>query len=413
MAKPKVATSQRDGAFLPFPEFVALIALMMGLTAFSIDNLLPAFPQMRDHFGLENANDVQITIYAYLIGFGAAQIIYGPLSDVYGRRPLLAAGLAIYVAGGLLALFTDDFFWLIVARVVQGIGSASPRVLSVAIVRDRFAGRDMARIMSFAMMVFLTVPIIAPALGSLALAFGPWHLIFIFMLVLALVLWAWFGLRMPETLHPEYRQPLSARAILEGIRLTLSNRRAAGYSTAIGFMVACLMTYVGTSAQLFEDVYHLGHWFPAVFALVAGVMAVASFTNAMLVRRIGMRRLSHGGLVGFIFMAALMALVALIWEGRPPLLLFVGLVALTQFLFSLTAPNFNSMAMEPLGTIAGTASSFIGCYTTLMSAVLALFAGQAFDGTVLPLSLSYLVMGLAALLAALWAENWRLFGHQD
>lgn len=397
-----------------FPEFVALIALMMGITAFSIDNLLPAFPAMRDHFGLAHANDVQVTIYAYLIGFGAAQIFYGPLSDVFGRRPLLAIGLAIYMAGTVLALFVTDFTWLIIARVIQGIGAASPRVLCVAIVRDRYEGRDMARIMSFAMMVFLIVPILAPAMGSLALLFGPWHLIFLLMFALAALLWVWFSLRMPETLHPEYRSPFSLSGIGAGIRLTLQSRRATGYATAIGLMTGALMTYVGTSSQVFEtDVYKLGHWFVVVFGAVAGLMAVASFINAMLVRRIGMRRLSHGGMVGFILVSAVMVAAAFIWQGKPPLLVFVALLALVQFLFALTVPNFNSMAMEPLGAVAGTASSFIGCYTTLMSAILGLLAGRMLDGTVLPLSITYVVLSILALLAVLWAENGRLFGHQD
>ncbi len=416
MATPKDTSlpSAQERSPLSFPEFVALIALMMGITAFSIDNLLPAFPAMSEHFGLSHANDVQVTIYAYLIGFGAAQIVYGPLSDVFGRRPLLAAGLAIYMAGGVLALFVSDFTWLIVARVIQGIGAASPRVLSVAIVRDRYEGRDMARIMSFAMMVFLVVPILAPAMGSLALLFGPWHLIFVSMLVLAALLWVWFTLRMPETLHPQYRSPLSLSGIGAGIHLTLQSRRAIGYATAIGLMVGALMTYVGTSSQVFEtEVYKLGHWFPLVFAAVAGVMAVASFINAILVRRIGMRRLSHGGVVGFMLVSAVMVGVAEIYNGVPPLLLFIALLALAQFLFSLTVPNFNSMAMEPLGAVAGTASSFIGCYTTLMSAILGLLAGRMLDGTVLPIALTYLVLSVLALLAVLWAEGGKLFGHQD
>lgn len=413
-ASPPKAPGQGPSKAPGFVEFVALIALMMGITAFSIDNLLPAFPALRDHFGLANANDVQVTIYAYLIGFGAAQLFYGILSDVFGRRPVLMVGLAIYVAGGVFALFTNDFVWLIAARIVQGIGAASPRVLSVAIVRDRFEGRDMARIMSFTMMVFLTVPVVAPAIGSLALVFGTWHLIFVLMLALALLLWIWFGLRMPETLHPEYRMKFSFRTMGDAIKLTLTTRRAAGYSTAIGLISGCLMTYVGTASQVFEtDVYKLGAWFPAVFAAIAGVMALASFTNAMLVRHVGMRRLSHGGMVGFILVAAALLAAAALYDGRPPFLLFALLLALAQFLFSLTVPNFNSMAMEPLGAVAGTASSFIGCYTTLLSAVLALIAGRAFDNTIMPLAYTYLVLGILALVAVLWAENWRLFGHQE
>ncbi|MFG1375444.1 multidrug effflux MFS transporter [Xanthobacter autotrophicus] len=395
-----------------FVEFVALIALLIGMTAFSIDNLLPAFGAIREDFALANANDVQVMVYAYLLGIGAAQFLYGPISDVVGRRPILFAGLAIYAAGTLLALFTQDFTVLVAARVIQGVGAASGRVLAITIVRDRFEGREMARIMSLAMMVFLTVPILAPALGSLILAFGSWHLIFIAMLALALLLLIWFGLRMPETLHPEYRIPFSFRAIGKAVTLTLTTRRSTGYAVAIGLMMGSLMAYVGSASQVFQtDVYKLGNLFPVAFAAVAGIMAVASFTNASLVRRIGMRRLSHGGICGFIAVGAMMVAASLAFGGKPPLLLFCGLVGAGQFLFALTVPNFNSMAMEPLGAVAGTASSFIGGFTTLMASMLGYIVGRAFDGTVLPLSLGYLVLGAIALGFVLWAEKGRLFGH--
>lgn len=398
----------------PFVEFVALIALLMGMTAFSIDNLLPAFGAIRDDFALANANDVQVMVYAYLIGIGIAQFFYGPISDVLGRRPILVAGLAIYVAGSLIALFTQDFNVLIAARFIQGVGAASGRVLAVAIVRDRFEGREMARIMSLAMMVFLTVPIIAPALGSIILAFGSWHLIFVAMLALAVALWVWFSLRMPETLHPEYRIPFSMRAIGAGMMLTLTTRRAVGYALAIGLMMGSLMAYVGSASQVFQtDIYRLGNLFPAVFAVVAVVMAMASFLNASLVRHVGMRRLSHGGICGFIAVGAAMVGSGVAFEGRPPLVLFCTLIAASQFLFALSVPNFNSMAMEPLGAVAGTASSFIGGFTTLLSSVLAFVVGRAFDGTVLPLSMGYLVLGVLALICVLWAEKGRLFSHRS
>ena len=377
----------------PFLEFVALIALMMGMTAFSIDNLLPAFGAIRTDFALDDPNGVQMLVYAYLIGIAVAQIVYGTISDVVGRRPALLVGLAIYAVGCLIALVTDDFALLIVARVVQGVGASAGRVMAVAIVRDRFEGREMARIMSLVMMVFLTVPIVAPALGSLILVFGSWHLIFVAMLALGVAAAIWFALRMPETLHPEYRVPFSMRAIGAGMVMTVTNRRAFGYATGMGLMMGALMAYVGSASQVFDtDIYKLGHLFPVVFAGVAAIMAAASFLNASLVRRLGMRRLSHGGVIGFVVVS-------------------LAMVAAAQFLFALTVPNFNSTAMEPLGAVAGTASSFIGFYTTLMAALIALFVGHAFDGTVLPISLGYAGLGILALLAVLWAEKGRLFHH--
>lgn len=396
-----------------FAEFVALLALMMGMTAFSIDNLLPAFAVIGADFALTDPNRVQLLVYAYLIGIGVAQLFYGTISDVVGRRPALAAGMAIYAGGCILALMAQSFETLIVARVVQGVGAAAGRVLAVAIVRDRVEGREMARVMSLVLMVFLTVPIVAPAIGSLILLAGSWHLIFMAMLALAVVLTAWFMLRMPETLHPEYRKPFSLRAIGAGIMVTLTTRRSVGYTLAVGFMTGALMTYVGSASQIFQtDVYVLGAWFPAVFAGVAVLMAAASFLNAALVRQVGMRRLSHGAVCGFVAVSAAMVAAAVAYHGRPPLLLLCGLIAAAQFLFALCASNFNSIAMEPLGAVAGTAASFIGAFTTLMAALLALAIGRAFDGTVLPLTLGYFGLGALTVLCVLWAEKWRLFGHQ-
>lgn len=404
---------QETGTKPGFVEFVTIVALMMGLTAFSIDNLLPAFVPIREHFSVAEANHLQWVVTAYMIGFAFMQMVYGTLSDVLGRKKVLMAGLAIYALGCLLAIFAPTFEVLLLARAVQGMGSASARVLSMAIVRDRFAGREMARVASFVMMVFLIIPVVAPAIGGAILTVGHWHFIFGAMLILCLILAVWFGLRMPETLHPEYRVPFSVAGISRAMRITLSTRRTVGYATAIGLMMGSLMAYVASAQQIFEtDVYQLGALFPIAFAVVAGVMSVASFINAKLVRRLGMRRISHFGLCGFTLVGALQVVAALAFAGKPPLLLFCALLSLNQALFAFTVPNFNSMAMEPVGEVAGSASSFIGFYTTLVGAVLGVVVGQAFNGTVLPLGLGYFLLGLAAIFLALWAEKGRLFSSQ-
>jgi MFS transporter, DHA1 family, multidrug resistance protein len=399
-----------------FVEFVVLIALVMGLISLSIDNLLPAFEPIRRSFGMTDPNEPQLILTAYMLGFALMQIVWGPLADVVGRRPILMLGLVIYTAGTILAILAQSFDVLLAARVVQGLGGAAARVLAVTIVRDRFEGRDMARVMALTMMVFIIVPVIAPATGSLFLLLGSWRWIFVSMLALVLVVVVWFGLRMPETLHPDHRMPLSLRAVGRGIARTLSTRASLGNASAMGLAMACLMSYLNSSQQIFEtEVYHLGHWFPLVFAGIACCMGAASFTNSRLVRRLGMRRLSHAGLTGFILLSALLLLCALSFGGRPPLLLFCALLAGAHFLLSLTMPNFNAMAMEPLGDIAGTASSFLGFYTTLVGAIGGLLVGQAFDGTVIPLACGYLGFSLACLLVVLWTEQGRLFAphHPD
>lgn len=403
-----------DAAAHPsFGEFVALIALMMGITAFSVDNLLPAFEAIRHDFGVTDPNRPQLLIYIYMIAFALSQMIYGPLSDMFGRRRVLMAGLAIYCAGCVLAAFSASFPLLLASRAVQGLGSAAARVLSTAIVRDRYAGREMARVMSLAMMTFLIVPVFAPAIGSGLLLIAGWRWIFAAMTLLAIVFGLWFWLRMPETLHPEYRLPLSPARIVAALKLTVTTRFALGYATAVGLMTGCVMSYVGSAPQILAtDVYGLGPEFSLYFAGIAGTMALGSLLNSRLVRRLGMRRLSHGAILGFTALAAFQLASSLVFGGRPPLWLFMGNLALNMFLFAFTVANFNTMAMEPLGSVAGTASSFIGAYTTLMGALCGLFVGQHFNGTVVPLAVGYLALSVACVLVVLWTEQGRLFRPQ-
>ena len=395
-----------------FAEFVGLIALMMAVSAFSIDNLLPAFDAVRAEYRVADPNDLQLLVYGFMLAFGSVQFIYGPISDVVGRRPVLLTGLAIYAAGSVLALVAPSFSLLLAARVIQGIGAASTRVLAVTIVRDRYSGREMARVMSITMMVFLMVPIFAPAIGSLLMLLGSWHWIFGSMLVLAVVLGTWFGLRMPETLDPDHRLPLSASRILEAFKLTVTTRVSFGYATGIGLMMGCLMAYIGSSQQILEGpVYRLGPAFPLYFALVAGTMGIGSFTNSRLVRRLGARRMSHFGVCGFTLVAAVQLAVSLLYDGEPPLGLFLFLLCCHMALFSLTVPNFNAIAMGPLGAIAGTAASLIGSYTTLVGALCGVAIGRAFNETVIPLGTGFFVLSAVCLFVVLWTERGRLFAE--
>ena len=405
MSKPPVR-----GVEPSFPEFVVLIALMMGLTSFGIDNLLPAFPEIAQSFGVREANDLQLVLYVYTIGFGLSQIVYGPLSDVVGRRPAFLVGLAIYAVGCVLALVAGSLETMLLARFIQGAGAGAGRVLSVAIVRDRFSGREMARVMSLTMMVFIMVPVFAPTIGTVLMLAGGWRLIFGSMLVLALVAGAWFLKRMPETLHAENRLPPSPGPILAGLKTTVTCRAALGYSTAFGLQFACIMGYVGSAQQIFAgEIYGLGNMFPLVFGSVAAAMGVAALVNSRLVRKHGMRRISHAGMIAFLMLAIIQCGLALATAGRPPLVLFWLVLALSQFCASLVMPNFNAMAMEPLGRVAGTASSFVGSYTTLIGAILGGAIGQMFDGTVIPLAYGYLLLAIGVVLLVLWTERGRLF----
>ncbi|MCX5516956.1 multidrug effflux MFS transporter [Kaistia defluvii] len=411
-----VGASEHPAREPSFAEFVVIIAFMMALGSMSIDNLLPAFGHIQRDFGLTSANEVQLILSVYMAGFAIMQLFYGPASDIIGRRPTLMIGLVVFSIGSVIALFAPNFELMLVGRLVQGMGAAATRILSVAIVRDRYEGREMARVMSFTMMIFIIVPVFAPAIGSLFLLFGSWHAIFVSMLVMAVGIAIWFGRRMPETLHPEYRMPFSVSRIGNGMKRCLHERATVGYSTAIGLMFGGLMAYIASSQQIFEtEVYGLGTVFPLVFGMIAAVMGLASFVNIRLVRRLGMRRISHAGVCGHVLMSLVMVGMAYWFDGKPPLILFALNLAACQFLFSLTMPNFNTMAMEPLGEIAGTASSMIGFYTTILGTIVGTIIGQAFNGTVLPLATGFLLTGVLSLVVVIWTERGRLFAphHPD
>jgi DHA1 family bicyclomycin/chloramphenicol resistance-like MFS transporter len=386
---------------ISFAEFVGLMALMMALTALSIDIMLPGLPEIGAAFAIADPNDRQVVVTSYLVGFAAGQLLYGPLSDRFGRKPVLLAGLGVFALGTVMAVSVSTSLLLFTARAVQGFGAASPRVVSIAIVRDLFSGRDMARVMSFVMMVFIIVPVFAPAIGQVLLALGSWSWTFHALLVVAVLATAWAGFRLPETRREQPSGP--PIPLKRAIALTLASTATVGYVVAAGFMFGCLMSYIGAAQQIFVDVYDLGVYFPLAFGAVASVMAVASFTNSQLVHRHGMRRVSHTALLCFLLIAVLLVGIAL--AARPPLLLFCVLLAADFFMFGLIVPNFNAIAMHPLGRVAGTASSIIGFSTTMAGAAFGWLVGQLFDGTVLPLAAGFAVLALCATLAVLAVEG--------
>lgn len=410
-----MAESQKSGATIarPLPgfvEFVVLMAITIGLVALSIDNLLPAFGPIATDYGIEDGNRMQLLIYVFMTAFGLMQIVYGPLADSFGRKRILMLGLFIYAIGTVMAIFADSYDHLLIARFVQGLGAAAPRVLTIAITRDCFEGREMARVMSFVMMIFIIVPVFAPASGSLILALANWHMIFVSTLVLAIIIAVWYSLRMPETLHPEYRHKLSLSRIARDIKTTITNRQTLGYATAMGLMFACLMAYIGSAQQIFEtEVYGLGVWFPLVFGMIAACMSVSSFVNARLVRKIGMHKLSQGGLLVMAISSLINLGIAFAFDGAPPLPVFGIGLTVTLFCFSMTMPNFNSLAMEPVGRIAGTASSMIGVYSTLIGVVAGGIIGQQFNGTVIPLVGGYLVLAVLAIIIVGITERGKFF----
>ncbi len=382
------------------------MAVLMALTALSVDIMLPALPQIGNSLGIANGNDRQLVVSIYLGGFALGQSVFGPLSDRYGRKPALLFGLALYAGATVLAAGSSSFAGLLAARVLQGMGAASPRVMSLAIVRDRYEGREMSRIMSFVTMVFIVVPILAPGVGEGILQVSGWRVIFVFLLGVALCSALWATLRLPETRHAEDRLPLSAAAIWHAVKLASTTRQTIGYVIAMGFVFGLLISYVMSSEQIFVEVYGLGRQFPIAFGSIAAFMIAASLVNASAVRGLGMRGISHSAL--FLALAACSGMALLGFPERPPLLLFCGFMAVVFFCFGLTMPNFNALAMEPMAHIAGTASSIAGFYTTAAGAAFGTMIGRSFESGVRPLCVGITLLFLATLAVVLITERFQL-----
>jgi DHA1 family bicyclomycin/chloramphenicol resistance-like MFS transporter len=392
---------------MSFPEFVIVIASIMALNPLAMDMMLPALPDIASAFHITAANQPQEVLSAFLIGFGIGQFIMGPLSDRFGRRPVLIDGMALYCIASLLAIMASSFETLLLARVLQGLGTSATRVIATSIVRDCYAGRRMASVVSLAMMIFIAVPVIAPSLGQAVMLWTQWRGIFIVLMVYGVLALIWSAVRMPETLPESERKSLAVFDVLGAFRQTVTNRQTLGYALAAGGVQGSLFAFVFASQQVFTEIYGLGHYFPLAFAAVAIGIAIAGFLNARFVGRIGMRVISHGALVGFVTVAAIMLLAAKLQ--MLPLPLFMALSALMMFAFGLTFANFTSLAMEPQGHIAGTASSLYGSITTLLGIGIGTTIGQAYDGTLLPFATGFFLCTLASLAVVLVTEKGRLF----
>ena len=394
----------KDSA-LSFGEFVALMALMIALVALSIDAMLPALPDIGTELGAQRDNDRQLIISLLFLGMALGQLFYGPLSDSVGRKPAIYAGLALFIVGCGLAIFAQSFTMMLVARLTQGLGVAGPRSVSVALIRDQYAGRAMARVMSFVMAVFILVPVIAPALGQGIILVAHWRMIFVLYLVLAIFMLSWFGLRQPETLPASQRVRFSPSRIAGIIREICTTRAAFGYTIMAGLVSGAFLGFLSSAQQIFQEQYGLGTQFPLYFALLAAASGLASFVNAQLVMRFGMRPLSRWALIAMAGLALIFFGFATTQGGNPALWLTVGYFMLTFFTVGILFGNLNALAMEPLGHIAGIGAAIVGSLSTLLSVPLGTLIGQGYNGTILPLVGGFAVMSLLSLLMMWWTEQ--------
>jgi len=394
-----------------FLEFVVLAAATMATQAMAIDAMLPAFPVIVSALHVANENHVQWIVTAYMAGLGCGQLFWGMMSDRFGRRPVLVVGLAVYVLAALLCGFTSSFTTLLVWRFVHGLAAASV-VVTRSVIRDLYSGRHMARVMSLTFMVFLTVPVLAPSLGQLILMAAPWRYIFFVCGIFAAVVCAWVLVRLPETLHPEYRLTLSGSHIVKALRLVVFSRSSLCYTLAMSVMFGGIMAYVGMVQQIFGEVFHRASLMPTMFALCATTMGVAAFLNSRIVERLGMRRISHTALLTYLVITGLHTLIAAL--GLEQLWTFVAFQSATMACFALSISNFGAMAMEPVASVAGIGASLQGFVSTLGGALVGALIGRQFNGTALPLAAGSVCCGVASLGFVLLAEKGRLFrGHHS
>ena len=399
--------SDGSGKVIARPEFVALIAAIMSLGALAIDAMLPALDAIAGQFGVTDPNRRQLVIGIYLIGSGFGCLFPGSLSDRFGRRPVLFFALGTYVLSALACAVAWSFDALLGMRAAMGLLAAGLGVLPGAIIRDRYEGDAMARLMSTIFIVFMVVPVLAPSVGQAVLEVAPWRWVFVTVAGLgaAVMLWAW--LRLPETLAPENRQPLDLRSVAHNLPLTFTTRSAVGYVLGAGLTFGAMFGYINSAQQLIGEHFGAGDMFPIIFGATASTLAVSSFANSRIVERFGARRVSHTALVIFIGVSALQVAAALL-DGDN-LWLFAPLMSANLCLLGFMGANFGSIAMQPFAKTAGAASSAQSFVRMLLGAGIGIAIGQAYDGSARPLAVALLICSFLSLILVLFSERGKLF----
>lgn len=387
-------------------EFVGLMAMLMALQALAIDVMLPALGVMARDLGTTDPNQRQLVIGVFLIASGLGALFPGSLADRFGRRSVLLTCVGGYVVFGAAAALVTDFTAMLVLRGCAGLLSSGLLVVSSAVVRDRFSGDKMASTQSLIAVIFMIVPMAAPALGQAILTFASWRWIFGAMALLGAAVWMWAFIRLPETLHPEFRQRVNLGAITANMRIALTTRSAIGYVIGMSLVQGGMFGYINSSQQLVAEHFGTGDQFPLFFAGMALSMALASLTNSRIVERFGARRVSHTALLGYIVTAGLQLWFA---TGQETIWQFVPLMTVNMCLMGFIGANFSSIALQPFARIAGAAASVQAFIRMMLGSSLGALIGAAFDGTARPLATGLLLAGIGALVVVLFSERGRLF----
>ena len=394
-------------------ELTALLALASALSALGIDLMLPAFDHIRADLGLAaGSTAVAGLVTTYFLGLATGQLIYGPLSDRYGRRPALYAGFGIYALGAGAAALAPSLGLLLFARFVWGLGAAGPRVVTQAVIRDTYEGDAMAKAMSLVMALFVLVPIVAPSLGAAVVSVTSWRWLFVGCMAATLAMALWTR-RLPETLHPEHRLELRFGRVASAARMVVSDRQALGYTLAQTALYGAFMSWIGSAESIISDTFDQEGRFPIIFGAMGAVIGIAMLTNARIVHRFTARRVVHAVLFVYLGAAATFVAVGAATDGEPPLAVFLLILVTLVACHALLIPNCTSIAMAPMAAVAGTAASLMGAALIAGGAVLGSFVDGAFDGTIRPLATGFLGYGILGFTIILWAERGRLFQRSD
>ncbi len=384
-------------------EFTLLVALLMSIVAISIDALLPALGIISTEITMAYPNQVQLVISALFLGMAIGQLVCGPLSDATGRKKILYSGIALFLAGSVLCFFAQDIMTLLIGRFIQGLGVSGPYVSAISIVRDKYAGREMAKVMSLVMMIFIMVPAIAPSLGQAILLFASWRYVFVLYVVYAVIIGLWIFLRLEETLPKEKRIPFSTAGFIDGFKEVICNRTTMGYTLCMGLFFGSFVGYLNSSQQIFQVQFGTGKMFTVYFGVLALVFGVASLFNSQLVEKWGMHYISKRAVWAIIASSALFLGVHFL--GDIQLWMFMIYASVLFFAFGLIFGNVNAMAMEPMGHVAGIASAIIGSVSSIISMVIGTAIGQMYNNTLIPVTTGFLVMTVLALFLMAFADG--------
>ncbi|WP_133468950.1 multidrug effflux MFS transporter [Paraglaciecola marina] len=375
-------------------EFVALMAVMTSLVALSIDAMLPALHHIGQDLQINNAQDTHLIVSMFFIGMGFGQLYYGPVSDDKGRRYAILSGLIIFAIGSVICMLAESLTVMLVGRVIQAFGVSGPRIAALAVIRDKYEGEAMARVMSFIMMVFILVPMVAPSFGQAIMFWASWRHIFSSFLLIGLLVGLWFFIRQPETLPKEMRQPFSWPQLWQSSKFILTHKLVMFYTLSMGLSFGAFLAYISASQTIFQHIYDAGELFPLYFALLAFSIGFASFINGTLVMRLGMRTLCTWAMIGWLIFSSLLLTLCWFYAGIPPMWMFVSVLFCAFFCIGILFGNINAMAMQPLGSMAGLGAAIIGSLSSLFSVPIAVFIGGFIEQTVTPIAVGFCVFGL-------------------